>query len=111
MQIRIRAHEVELSEGDRAAIDRGLRLALGARAADVRRARVALTPSRLGVHCRIRALLRNGETVVVEDHADLPRAAAAVAAWRLEHRLGRPRAHSWAEPRLRGLSSMQRRTS
>jgi ribosome-associated translation inhibitor RaiA len=105
MQLRIRPRRVEIPDEVRAAIDRRLRLAVGRHAAAVLRAEATFSPlaPRLAAaprascapgaatRCRIRLRLRDGATLAVDDHGPDPAAAAAAAAWRLEHRLDRPR--------------------
>jgi len=106
MQLRIRARHVEVPAATRAAIERKVRLALGRQAPGIERAEVTLSPSlqeSAGSRCRILLRLREGESLVVEDHAEDPQSAAAVAAWRLEHRLDRKRvSESPPDPRRLG---------
>ena len=92
MQLRIQTRHLDAPTETRVAIERTVRLALGRHAAGVERAQITLSPSPVGrpaSHCRIRARLRDGESLLVEDHAQDPKSAAAAAAWRLEHRMQR----------------------
>lgn len=93
MQLRIQASE-DVPEETRAALERRLRLTLGRHAAGIERAHVTLFPSeqRPPARCRIRARLRGGGSLAVEDGGDDPGSATAAAAWRLELRLQRHRA-------------------
>lgn len=94
MQLEIRSRHPGLPRETRRAVERHLRLTLGRRAVRVERAQISLLPdprpdqpgARL---CRIRARLRDGEQIVVEDSAPEAGEAAAKAAWRLEHVLQR----------------------
>lgn len=90
MQLRIQVPD-GFPVDTRAAIERKVRLALGRRAAGIERTQVTLFASEgpAAVCCRIRIRLRNGERLAVEDGAEDPRAAAAAAAWRIEHRMQR----------------------
>ena len=90
MQLRIQARE-DLPMATRAAVERRLRLTLGRHTAGIECAQVTLLPGegRAASRCRIRIRLRDGESVAVEDRAEDPGAAAAGAAWRLEHRIRR----------------------
>jgi len=107
MQLRIRSRHVEVPAPTRAAIERRVRLALGRQAAAIERAQVTLSLSvqeSAGSRCRIRVRLREGTSLVVEEHAKDPQSAAGVAAWRLEHRLDRKRVSDGpADPRRSGL--------
>ena len=95
MQLPVHARSQDLPTEARSAIERRIRLALGRHAAGIDRAQVTLSPAQdggNGSRCRIHVRLRRGESLAIEDHAADPHAAAAAAAWRLEHRLERRRA-------------------
>jgi len=95
VQLRIRAYQTEISAETRAAIERKVRLALGRQAAGIELAQLTLSPGlpqSLGSRCRLRVRLRRGGSLMVEDHAEDPRSAAAAVAERVEHRLERERA-------------------
>ena len=94
MQLRIRARDMEVSEGTRHAIERRVRLVLGRHAPEIDVAQVTLLRAspphdETANCCRIRLRLRHGESVSVEGHAAGPHGAAAAAAWRLGSRLDR----------------------
>ncbi len=97
MQFRIHAPRMDLPGEARAAIERKLRLALGRHAPAIDQTRVSFGKARGTGNedrsvCRIRVRWREGETIVIEGVAEDFEAAAHLAAWRLEHRLGSPRA-------------------
>ena len=95
MQIRVRAHRIDVSEEARLAIERKFRIALGRYRPGIDRAQITLSAGRgqhSGCLCRVLLNLRQGPGLEVEQHAEDARAAAAAAAWRLEQRLERRRA-------------------
>ena len=95
MQLRVRAETEALSIDTRLAVDRKVRLALGRHAAGIGRAGVTLSGggrARAAHRCRLRVLLRDGEDLSEEAHAEDAPSAAAAAARRLAHRLERRRA-------------------
>ncbi len=55
--------------------------------------------------CRVRLRLRDGTSLAIEDRGADPQAAAAHAAWRLEHRLERQRD---ARPATHGAAGRHR---
>lgn len=94
MQVRIHVRGLDVPPALRHRIERRLRLALGRHAADVVAVRVTLG-ARPELHgaavksCRVRARLRDGTRLEVEDRAEDLRAAASQAFWRLAHRVAR----------------------
>lgn len=107
MQLRFRDQGVDAPRDVRQAIERKLRLALGRHVGGIEVAQVTLSLAsplhREGaIRCRIRARLRHGDVVSVEDHANDACTAAETAAWWLGKRLGRQRSIEHARALLRG---------
>ena len=106
MQLRFRDHGVDAPPSVRQAIELKLRLALGRHASGIDVAQITLSPASPGhgegaIRCRIRARLRHGDVISVEDHDADACKAAETAAWWLGKRLGRQRSIEHAHALLR----------
>jgi hypothetical protein len=110
MQLRIQAVRLDVPAELRLAIDRRVRLTLGRHAAGIDRVQLTLASDEGATAslCRIRARLRDGESLAVEDCAEGPKSAATAAAWRLSHRMQRRHAATAAHRRE---AALQRRIS
>lgn len=96
MQLRIHARGLDMSRESRRVIERSTRLAIGRHANGVRLARIHLSRrpdgnGRDAQWCEVRARLRGGGVVSVEEAADDWQTAATLAARRLARVLGRRR--------------------
>jgi ribosome-associated translation inhibitor RaiA len=96
VQVRILSRSIPITPDLRRLLERGARLAIGRYSDSVSVARLNLARGvRVDggdmIQCTIRARLRCGESIVVDEQADDPQKATSLAACRLERMLRRRR--------------------